>query len=310
MALFSDGGVSSPDIWIVVLMLLISLVGAVLNPLVFRHNLKKKRSLPRDLYLSLSSTDFLSCIILSTTFSLNIVQPKEESCWLKHNNTFCQKEYYKYQRAATLTERAVGCVKWCLIYSPFVITSVLAIARWYQIRFPLRPIRRTAIEATTASICFFYAIFNSVKMLYDSSDDHATMVTAIQNVYIFKIHEAEDCFDISQAAGVLLTLLSTNVASILSIWALLGSPSISGTRQQRSRRRRSSLKIVAMNAGSVVMTDCIIYMILDGPATYRLLNTVALCFLPIFLSVYNSIVYCILTDKLLLNKVQDRIQGY
>ena len=41
MALFSDGGVSSPDIWIVVLMLLVALIGAVLNPLVFRHNLRK-----------------------------------------------------------------------------------------------------------------------------------------------------------------------------------------------------------------------------------------------------------------------------
>ena len=309
MALFSSGGVSSPDILLVVLMLLISLVGAVLNPLVFRHNLRKKRSLPRDLYLALSSTDFLSCIILTASYSFTILQPKEDSCWLEHSDTFCNEEYYKYKRAATLTERAVGSVKWCLMCSPFVLISVLAIARWYQIRFPLRPVRRTTIEAATASFCFFYAIFDAIELLFDSPDEQAIMITAIQNVYIFEVPGVEGFFNIVQMVCALLTLLSANVASILSIWALLGSPSVSGARQQQSRRRRSSLKIVAMNAGSVMMTDCIIYMIVDGPETYRLLDTVALCFLPIFLSVYNPIVYCILTDGLLSNTVTDRVQG-
>ena len=294
MALFSSGGVSSPDIWIVVLMLLVALIGAVLNPLVFRHNLKKRRSLPRDLYLALSSTDFLSCIILSTSFSFSILQPKEDSCWLEHNDTFCQEEYFKYTRTATLTEKAVGSVKWYLILTPFLITSVLAISRWYQIRFPLRPIRRAAVEVITASSCFFCAIYFSVNLFSDSPDNPTKMVMEVQSAYRFS-----DSGTIVACVVMLLLVFSTTAASILSIWRILGSPMISGSGNQPSRRLRSTLKITAMHAGSVFFMNFFVYMLVDGPGKYRLTDTIALCFLPIILSLYNPIIYCALTNGLL-----------
>ena len=305
MALLSDGGVSSPDIWIVVLMLLVALIGAVLNPLVFRHNLKKKTSIPRNLYLALSSTDFLSCIILSTTFSFTILQPKEDSCWLEHNDTFCQEEYFKYIRKATLTEKAVGSVKWYLISTQFLITSVLAIARWYQIRFPLQPINKQAIEGTIASLFLFYAVFYPVKIFNDSPEAQTKMVIELQNVYIFGLRKAKFS-SVLQYTIVLLLLLSSNVASIWSICTILRSPQLSGSASQRSRRLRSTLKIAALNASSVLMIGYFVFMLVDGPGDYRLLDTAALCFLPILLSVYNPIMYSILTDGLLSNKVQGR----
>ena len=224
---------------------------------------------------------------------------------MEHNDTFCQEEYFKYIRKATLTEKAVGSVKWYLISTPFLITSVLAIARWYQIRFPLQPINKQAIEGSIASLFLFYAVFYPVNFFNDSPEVQTKMVIELQNVYIFGLRKAK-VLSVLQCTIIFLLLLSSNVASIWSICTILRSPPLSGSASQRSRRLRSTLKIAAMNASSVLMIGYFVFMLIVGTEDYRLLDTAALCFLPILLSVYNPIMYSILTDGLLSNKVQDR----
>ena len=129
--MFSDGGFSSPDIWIVIAINLTAFISILLNPLVFRHNFYRKRSIARDLYMALSITDFFSSIFHSVTFSIRIQQPKEDN-WKEEMSlvTFSRKEYIRYKRPATLKEKAVGSVTWCLIVFPVIITSSLTICRW------------------------------------------------------------------------------------------------------------------------------------------------------------------------------------
>ena len=92
MAMLSEGGITSPDIWIVIVLNLIATVSVILNPLVFKHNISKKRSIARDLYLVLSASDFLSSVVITCPVSVGIVAPKEEQCTVDHNETFCHTE--------------------------------------------------------------------------------------------------------------------------------------------------------------------------------------------------------------------------
>ena len=166
MAMFSDGGITSPDIWIVISIIIIALISIVLNPLVFRHNFYKKKSLARDLYMALSVVDFLTCIVLPVTFSIGIFRPKERQCFKDHNATFCNDSYYRYKRAAIFSERLVGGVVWSLVLIPMVITSGLSISRWYKISFPFRVLNKKSAEIIIFGISIVVLvvqIWNAIK---------------------------------------------------------------------------------------------------------------------------------------------------
>ena len=120
MALLSEGGLTSPDIWIAIMINIVALISILLNPLVFRHNFRKKRSIARDLYMSLSATEFLSGLFLPITITIGILRPKEEQCYQDHDIHFCQNDYYKYNRTATIPEKVTGTVMWYFIYSPLI----------------------------------------------------------------------------------------------------------------------------------------------------------------------------------------------
>ena len=116
--MFSNGGWTSPDIWLVLSIFLIAALSVVLNLLVFRHNYYKKRSIARDLFMVLSATDFVSSLVITIAVGSSIAAPIEKQCIVDHNATFCQTSYYKYNRTATITEKAVGGVMWSLGFIP------------------------------------------------------------------------------------------------------------------------------------------------------------------------------------------------
>ena len=168
MALLSEGGLTSPDIWIAIMINIVALISILLNPLVFKHNFRKKRSIARDLYMSLSATDFLSGLFLPITITIGILRLKKEQCYQDHDIHFYQKDYYKYNRTATIPEKVTGTVMWYFIYSPLIITSVLSISRWYQITYPLRILNRIAVVIFVVVLCLFYAIDLSYLLIFDS----------------------------------------------------------------------------------------------------------------------------------------------
>ena len=295
MAMFSDGGVTSPDIWIVITIMLTASISIFLNPLVFRHNIRKRRSIARDLYMTLSTTDFISSIVLSTVLCKRILQPKEEQCIEDYDATFCRTEYHKYNRTASLTEKAVGSVTWYLIYSPMSITSVLAVSRWYQISYPLRIPKRTAVEMSLAALCLLQAIYFPLMLFSDSSDNPTLMIVDILTVWnVSPFGAGAHAFPVEHIFATLQSSLSL-IASILTIWSMMKSQSIPGNIEIRARRIRSTKKVSLLSAGNVIY----IVMALFDPHTVeqgnRILNSIAVCFLPVVLSTYNPVIYVLLT---------------
>ena len=181
MAMFSDGGFSSPDVIIVVLMDLIAFISIFLNPFVFKQNYLKKRSIARDLYLALSMTDFLSSIILPIATSVRILEPKEEHCFRAHGAEFCRNRYDQYLRYATTGEIILGVISWSLMFYPMIITSVLSMCRWYQIKCPLRRLSKVAVEVVTMVTCLLHSVFFAAKFF--GSQEKTFITTKIQNVW-------------------------------------------------------------------------------------------------------------------------------
>ena len=80
MAVFSSGGTTSPDIYIGIACVLVTLINNILNAIVFVHNKRKKASLARTLYLILSAADFFTAWIITAPYAANVLQDKVVEC--------------------------------------------------------------------------------------------------------------------------------------------------------------------------------------------------------------------------------------
>ena len=80
MAVFSEGGTSSPDLYISLGLLLLTLISTPLNSLVLLHNYKKPNSVARILYMGLATADLLACLVIPISFSEAALATKEEQC--------------------------------------------------------------------------------------------------------------------------------------------------------------------------------------------------------------------------------------
>ena len=299
MAMFSDGGITSPDLIIVVVMDLIAFISILLNPFVFKQNYLKKRSIARDLYMALSMTDFLSSIILPIATSVRILEPKEKNCVRVNGADFCRSRYHQYVRYATTGEIILGVISWSLMFYPLIITSILSMCRWYQIKYPLRGLSKVAVEVVTMVTCLLHSVFFAVKFF--GSQENTIIVTKIQNVWNgnFNIKSEKGyVLRFELIAAIFLTFLST-AASLLTIWNIVGTGPIPGsTRQQRRRKVISTVKIALLNLGSVAFVALFVSSLVVSTSLHVLL-TVSVCFLPIAVSTYNPVIYTLLTEGVL-----------
>ena len=298
MAMFSEGGVSSPDIWIVISIIIIALISIVLNPLVFRHNFYKKKSIARDLYMALSATDLITSIFTATLFSVGILSPKEDQCFIDHNEKICKESYYKYNRTATTAEKATGSTGWSLGFAPIVITAVLSITRWYRIKFPLRPLEKRTVwtilvTGISVSVAYFFWV-----MFKDSSQ---TVMSMAMQITIISEDDNQFNYTITLIAALVFTL-SSNIASVFTVWSIATSPEIQGNVEIRARKTRGAVRILLLNAGNVAWSGLLVGMSLTNTDSEAyLIQMGTSMFLPTILSSYNPIVYVGLT-KGILNK--------
>ena len=300
MALFSEGGVSAPDIWIASSIILIAVISVALNPLVFRHNYCKKRSIARDLFMALSATDFISSIVLTTFVSSGVLAPIEEQCKADHNSTFCNTEYYKYIRTATATEKACSGLMWTLAYIPMIIVATQAIARWYQITYPLRNLNKTAVEIALGVSCLTWTIFSHRFLFHDSSTNPAVFKIAMQAVSHIYLNTTMAYFPLILVIS--LTSIST-IASAFTVRNIVKYDNLSENQQARRRKLRSSMKIAVMNAGNLgweIVAIARFSLNKENDKTLYILQSL-LTFLSIAQSTYNPVVYFFLTDRILHN---------
>ena len=296
MAMLSDGGLTSPDIWIVISIIIIALISIVLNPLVFRHNFYKKKSIARDIYMVLSTTDFLSCIVLPAFFSIGILRPKEEKCFSDFNATFCQTEYIRYYRPASLAEKLVGSLGWFLGYSPLCITSVLSISRWYQISFPLRPLSRAKVELALLVMCIFWLVYFPFIIFNDTEKRPTEIRISLQTVWNSQPFGAQIPNFITYICAILPISVST-IISALTVWKIMNSGGVRGNHEPGMRKVRGTVKILLLNLGNMSNIGALLIIALAGWRQASDLGRFTITsFMPIVLSAYNPIVYTLLTN--------------
>ena len=306
MALLSEGGLSSPDIWIAVAVILTASISIILSPLVFNHNLRKKRSIARDLYMALSAADFITCIVLPIVICIKILRPKEDQC--EHENvTFCQTDDYKFNRTATVGDRAAGSLWWCLAFYPSSITSVLAISRWYQISYPLRVLSRTAVEIFLAVWCLLHTIFFSLSISMETLENP----TLMQTHFVFWNHTLSGTDSTSIQVIFISSTLQTSlslIATFFTIWSIFRSQAVPGHSEIWTRKMKSIMKIKLLSAGSffcALIGLSITFSQRDSKI--RKVIERGMFFAPILLSVYNSVIYTVLTWKaIFINKSRIR----
>ena len=295
--MFGNGGVTSPDIWIVISIIIIALISIVLNPLVFKHNFFKKNSLARDLYMALSATDFLTCTVLPVSYSVGILRPIEQQCFTDHNVTYCLTDYIHYSRPATLTEKLVTSLILYLIFSPMCITSALCISRWYKISYPLKFLSRIRVEMSLLVLCILLALYFPLMLLSDIEGKPTIMMISTQmawNDNPFGVDRPP--IQVEEILAISLTVVST-VTSVLAVWKILLTPSVPGNPERRTKKVRSTVRITLMNLGNVAYVGVLLSLVTAKSFSrgHVYLQTV-MCALPILLSAYNPVVYALLTN--------------
>ena len=297
--MFSDGGVTSPDIWIVISINIIALISILLNPLVFRHNFYKKKSIARDLYMALSATDLITSIFTTTLFSVGILSPKEEQCFKDHNETFCKASYYKYNRTATTAEEVAGSVAWSLGFIPIIITAILSFSRWYQISFPFRTLNKKAVKIVLAAAICAMVSYLSWRMFINSSK--TVMSMTMQLATWFTPKESTLNTSITSLIALILTVIP-NIAAGLTVWNIVKTPAVDGNQETRARKIRSAVRVLMLNTGNLVWNVLLVSRMLtnNGSEAY-VTHLVAISFVPTTLSSYNPVVYVALARGILNN---------
>ena len=297
--MFSDGGFSSPDIFLALSIIFVALISISLNPFVFKHNYFKKKSIARDLYLTLSAQDFISSLVLSVNFATGVIRPKEAQCATLHNTTFCETNYYKYVRKATFTEKIVGCWVWFLISTPNFTTCILAICRWYQISFPLRFLKRRTAGVLLAVFWLFQAIILPVTLLNDSPDKPTMMAVRIQTAWNFRTNRLLKDSKL-QFEDILVTSLTSIalLASILTIRTIVKSQALQENEERRRKKIKSTLKIGVLNLGNFAFIGVLLSLVLSETNRRKYLILQTICtLLPILQSSLNPVVYTLMTNS-------------
>ena len=108
-------------------------------------------------------------MVLPIYYSTGILSPRDEQINKDHNVTFCQTYYYKYSRAATVTDKAMGSVVWSLAFIPALITAALGLSRWYQISFPLQVFHKKVVLFSLAGLCVFVVLLETGSLFKDDT---------------------------------------------------------------------------------------------------------------------------------------------
>ena len=199
-----------------------------------------------------------------------------------------------------MTENVLSSFLWYLLFSPIILTSVLATGRWYQIKYPLRVLKRSLIETVTAVLCLLIMVYYIGSSLYESSESQ--MVIYTQKTFNPAPFGYESLELSDSILGIILSLKGS-VASILTIRDIVKTSRMPRTTEQPGRRLKSAIKIALLNAGSTALQILLIIgriikvkQGMDRTFLFAVFHTILTSFLPILMSSYNPIVYVLLSN--------------
>ena len=164
MAIFSSGGTTYPDFYICLSLFILTLISVPLNSLVIRHNLLKQPSIPRNLFLLLAVCDLSASVYISIDFSVGALADKDIQGCMKSNLTreFCENFYLGSFMNATVADRIRAAIRYGMTLMPCYITGLLAISRFFQIKYPLMSIVKGKV---LVGILVFAQLYNSLVFI-------------------------------------------------------------------------------------------------------------------------------------------------
>ena len=266
MALWNNGGSSYPDVIYTIILLVCALTGTPLNLLSLRRNYKKPTSIARTLYLLLQMADLGTCIFICPSVAFTISTPKSEQCFEDEKDSSlplfvnCTTNYisYAYYHPSTL-ERSWSVFCYILAYSPCILTGMLALTRFYQIKYPFRHVSKRLVVSVTVAGAIWAPLCYAEKIRRKGSDIQAKYVIAVQQV-MTGIAPSYDLFGL-QMPLVSVVLFINSVQFMFQGSALLASMAtivlLLKLRKQtcpgsKIRRTRGSVKILISNVGSLL----------------------------------------------------------
>ena len=164
MILFHNSTTSTTmSVLVLVLIFLGFLLSTFLNPTVFIYN-KKKTSIAGLLFCIISATDFIICIYYPTLilYYASTIDLSKMSCNPEH------KQPQNCISTATLTNKAFTVGGIALNVTVLLTTSILAIIRSIQIRYPFHQVRKLHVLVGLAFLVvpqFFLWSFNTFRQL-------------------------------------------------------------------------------------------------------------------------------------------------
>ena len=315
MALYSHGGFTTPDIYIGIVSLLLTINSILLNTLVFVYNYKKLRSVPRFLFMVLSSIDFATGLIVGSFITAQVLKGGEPLCQLETEEKSCKE-------AREMPIKLYGCVDFLLSQTPGFVAATMSICRYRQLRRPFRSISQNMVGWSIVIYCFGVFIVLVCSM------------TIRPDYFFFSYHTFTPWFD-EEAFGLgnvgqsgtrerliifsyLLITWPTFPGQLVSIVAsALTVKHLLSNRQHRSYKRgsnpkitahiqadkRSSIKIILTNSGGIIQTVylfalCEVILNLENLSMASMISGFVMGVLPVFLSVLNPVIFIIFTPKL------------
>lgn len=259
MAIINNGGTTYPDFYICLSLLTLTLISTPLNSLVIKHNILKKSSLPRNLFLILAVFDLLACVYIPIDYSVGGLSRKDIPGCIKRNLTkeFCEEHYKATFSEAGVVDRVRAAIRYIFTLLPCYLTGLLAITRFLQIKYPLGRINEKSVFGilifAVLHICLVFVLFFRKGDANNPTVLNMPMLQSSWNIQpsFFGLHISALVLYFILIFFVGLLQIFAVFTSFLTIWELVKVYRKPMTDIARRNSVNGSLKIMITNFGSV-----------------------------------------------------------
>ena len=262
MISFQSGRSSSilPSVVFSVVIILCCLMSVVLNPIIFVFN-SKRQSIAAMLFTILSTIDFFYCFTLPfVLFSQAYNVPeKGKRCFGKSED-----EYWNCVFTASTDQKVSSAVMHCLDSAAVSTTGLLAIARYIQLKNPLRIVKKKII-VVLISVLFIVTFFLQLLSLFSPMEKivYSLMIMSAININPYNLENTwqsqylsemitNSVFIIVQLGALVAAILAANIIFRTHKNKQLGA-------NNSAMRKRGSIKILLTNLPSFLILLRIVF---------------------------------------------------
>ena len=289
----------------VILLIVCCVISTTLNPFVMIYNFRKSNSIPKTLFFTLASCDFMICLIIPINSLINVHQSGPAKCYVADGGAYvCGTNF-----APSTGIRLLSIVILTLALAPSCFTSILAISRYITIRFPFKIIKQR-YSILFVSLYLVYALtINSVVVLDEYAVYRDTISIVINPYYFSRTWDAPG-YDVWVLLlciwPLLFSQLLSIVASVLTIKHLVHNAKNAEEGHTQINSTKVSLKILVTNLSGLILTaaaaisaDIQVNNAKDGKTeeSDQILDFTTMVVVPVFLSSINPIIFILFTPN-------------